>query len=30
MVKHSQTIRRQIANKLFECLTILWDWRMKG
>ena len=30
MVEHNQTIRRQIADQLFECLTILWDWRMKG
>ena len=30
MVKHTQKIRRQIAEKLFEYLTILWDWRLKG
>ena len=31
MVKHTQTIRRQIADELFECvLTILRDWRLKG
>ena len=29
MVKHTQKIRRQIT-ELFECLTILWDWRLKG
>ena len=29
MVKHTQTIRQQIADKLFECLTILWNWRLK-
>ena len=29
MVKHTQTIRWQIANELFERLTILWDWRLK-
>ena len=26
MVKHTQTIPWQIANELFECLTILWGW----
>ena len=30
MVKHTQTIRRQIADELFECLTILWDWSLMG
>ena len=30
MVEHTQTIRRQIADVLFECLNILWDWRLKG
>ena len=30
MVKHNETIRRQIADELFECLTILWGWRLKG
>ena len=30
MIKHTQTIRRQIVDELFECLTILWDWRLKG
>ena len=27
MVKQTQTIRQQIA---WVCLTILWDWRLKG
>ena len=30
MVKHTETIRRQIANELFDCVTILRDWRLKG
>ena len=30
MVKHTQKIRRQIADELFECLTILLGWRLKG
>ena len=30
MVKHTQTIRRQFADKLFECLTILKNWCLKG
>ena len=32
MVKHTQTIRRQITDELFEyaCLTILWNWHLKG
>ena len=30
MAKHTQTIRRQIAEELFECLTILWNLRLKG
>ena len=31
MVKHSETIRQQIAGELFwVCLTILWGWRLKG
>ena len=31
MVRHTQTIRRQIADELFECvLTILGNWRLKG
>ena len=30
MVKYTQNIRRQIADELFECLTILWNWRLKG
>ena len=29
-VKHTQTFRRQIVDELFECLTILWDWRFIG
>ena len=29
MVKHTQTIRRQIADKLFECLAIFGGWRLK-
>ena len=31
-VKHTQTIRRQITDELFEyaCLTILWNWHLKG
>ena len=29
MAKHTQTIRRQTANELFECLAILRDWRLK-
>ena len=28
--KHTQTIRRQFPNELFECLVNLWDWRLKG
>ena len=24
MIKHTQNIRREIADELFECLTILW------
>ena len=27
---NTQTMRRQFADELFECLTILWDWRLKG
>ena len=27
---NTQTIRRQFADELFECLTILWNWRLKG
>ena len=30
MVKHTQTIRRQIADKLWMSLAILWDWCLKG
>ena len=30
MAKHTQTIRRQIADELFECLAILWNWHLKG
>ena len=30
MAKHTQTIRRQTADELFECVTILWGWRLKG
>ena len=30
IVKHTQTIRQQFANELFECLTIFWNWRLKG
>ena len=30
IVKHNQTIRRQIADELFECLTILCGWCLKG
>ena len=26
---HSTT-HRQIADELFECLTILWGWHLKG
>ena len=30
MGKHTQTIRRQIADELFWVpLTILWNWRLK-
>ena len=29
-VKHIQKIRRQFADELFECLTILRSWRLKG
>ena len=28
MVKHTQIIRRQKPTNV--CLTILWDWRLKG
>ena len=28
MVKHTQLIRRQFADELFECLKILWDFSM--
>ena len=30
MVKHTQTIRRQFADKLFECVNISWNWSLKG
>ena len=30
LVKYIQKIRRQFADELFECLTILWGWRLKG
>ena len=34
MAKHTQTIRRQFADELFECvwvcLAVLWDLRLKG
>ena len=30
MAKHTQTIRQQFADELFECLAILWDWRLMG
>ena len=30
MFKHTQTIRRRIAAELFDCLTILCGWRLKG
>ena len=30
LVKHTQTIRQQFADKLFECLTILWVWCLEG
>ena len=30
MVKHTKTIRWQIVDELFECLNILWGWRLKG
>ena len=30
MDKHTQTIRREIADELFVCLTFLWGWRLKG
>ena len=29
MVKHTWTIRRQFADELFECLTILWGGYLK-
>ena len=29
MVNHTKTIRQKIADELFECLTILWNWRLK-
>ena len=30
MIKHTQNIRREIADELFERLTILWGRRLKG
>ena len=30
MVKHTQTIRRQFADELLKCLTILWGFRLNG
>ena len=27
---NTQTIRRQFTDELFECLTILWNWRLEG
>ena len=31
MVKHTQTIcRKNCRQTVWECLTILWDWRLKG
>ena len=30
MIKHTQKIHLQIADELFECLTILWGLRLKG
>ena len=31
MVKHNQTVRRQIRRRIvWMCLIILWDWRLKG
>ena len=30
MIEHNQTIRQQIAEKLFVCLTFLCSWRLKG
>ena len=27
--KHTQTSRRQFPDEMFECLAILWDWRLK-
>ena len=30
MVKHTQTIRQQFVDESFECLAILWNWRLKG
>ena len=29
MFQYVQTTRRQIADELFECLTILWSWHLK-
>ena len=30
MVKHSQTIHRQFADEMFECVRPLWGWRLHG
>ena len=30
MVKHTQTICWQFANKLFECVWLLWNMHLKG
>ena len=30
MVKHTQTIRRQIADELFECVWPFYDFGLKG
>ena len=28
--QHTETICRQFADELFECVTILWGWRLQG
>ena len=30
MVKHTETIRRQLGDELFESLTIFWGLAVKG
>ena len=30
MVKYSQNNSSAIVDKLFECLAILWGWRLKA